>query len=99
MAALQAQVNNNHCPTPSKCLKTACYEKSFHITNSGVLGCCYNNKVFRKNGGPWGLKCLVVAESSSNAKHLVGRLILLCLFCFRMIGIQTTAKARWTLTQ
>lgn len=73
MAALQAQVNNNHCPTPSKCLKTACYEKYFHITTSGDLGCCYNNKyiIIWKNGGRWGLKCLVVAESSFNAKCLV----------------------------
>jgi len=82
MAALQAKVNYNHCPTPSMCLKMACYEKFCHITTSGDLGCFYNNKLFGKNGGPWGLNCLVVAESSFNAKCLVRRLILLLMLSF-----------------
>lgn len=99
MAASQAQVNYNHCPTPSMCLKVACYENYCHITASGDLGCCYNNKLCGKNGGLGGLKCLVVAESGFNAKCIVRRLILLCMLCFRMTGILTTAKVRWTLTQ
>lgn len=82
MAALQAQVNYNYCPTPSKCLKMACYERYCHITTSRDLGCCYNNKVFWKNGGPWGLKCLAVAESSFNAKYLVRRLISMLMLSF-----------------